>query len=150
MPTLSGGCACGAIRYTCTADPLFSLNCHCRDCQRESGSGFIPVLAVPRAAFAVTRGSPSFFTLTADSGHPTTRAFCATCGSPLFGLPGSAPEIVTIRAGSLDDPGAFRPSQDIFTASAQPWDHMSPALLKARKLPEAPSAPDSTTDPRKR
>jgi hypothetical protein len=136
MTVLSGGCACGAIRYTCTADPLFSLNCHCRDCQRESGSAFIPVLAVPRVAFAVARGTPRNFELTADSGHTTTRAFCGDCGSPLFGLPGSAPEIVTLRAGSLDDPSSFRPGQDIFTASAQPWDYMNPDLPKAIKLPE--------------
>ena len=135
MPTLSGGCACGAIRYTCTAAPLFALNCHCRDCQRESGSAFAAILAVPRAGFTVTQGSPGRFTVTADSGHPTTRVFCPSCGSPLFGLPGSAPEMVTIRAGSLDDPAAFRPTQEIFTASAQPWDHMDPALPKVRKLP---------------
>ena len=104
MPILSGGCACGAIRYTCTANPLFSLNCHCRDCQRESGSAFVPVLAVPKAAFGITQGSVRYFKLTADSGHATARAFCGDCGSPLFGLPGSAPEIVTIRAGSLDEP----------------------------------------------
>jgi len=137
MPILSGGCACGAIRYTCEADPLFSLNCHRRDCQRESGSAFVPVLVVPRVAFEVTRGTARLFELTADSGHVTARAFCGDCGSPLFGLPGSAPEIVTIRAGSLDEPSAFRPSQDIFTSSAQPWDHMDPDLPKAVRLPAA-------------
>ena len=97
MPILSGGCACGAIRYTCTAAPLFSLNCHCRDCQRESGSAFVPVLGVRKAAFAVSQGSPRYFEVTADSGHATTRAFCGDCGSPLFGLPGRVPEIVTLR-----------------------------------------------------
>src|ERR671931_285000 len=119
MAIMSGGCACGAIRYTCEATPLFSLNCHCRDCQRESGSAFVPVLAVPKAAFAVTQGSPRTFTVTADSGYATTRAFCGDCGSPLFGVPSSVPEIVALRAGSLDDPTVFRPSKDIFTASAQ-------------------------------
>ena len=137
MGNLSGGCACAAIRYTCTADPLFSLNCHCRDCQRESGSAFVPVVAVPKAAFEVTRGRPRYFEVTADSGYATVRAFCGDCGSPLFGLPASVPEIVTIRAGSLDDPSTFRPSQDIFTVSAQPWDYMNPDLPKAVKLPDA-------------
>jgi hypothetical protein len=136
MPVSYGGCACGAIRYACTAEPLFALNCHCRDCQRESGSAYIPVLAVPKDAFAVTQGSPKLFPLTADSGSTTTRAFCADCGSPLFGLPGSAPEMVTIRAGSLDDPSAFQPALDIFTSSAQPWDRMDPDLPKADRLPD--------------
>lgn len=114
MPTISGGCACTAIHYSCSGEPLFSLNCHCRDCQRESGSAFVPVLAVPKSAFSVTRGNPRYFTVTADSGHATTRAFCGDCGSALFGLPSSAPEIVTIRAGSLDDPSTFRPGTEGF------------------------------------
>lgn len=134
-PPFSGGCACGAIRYECTAEPLFSLNCHCRDCQRETGSAYAPVLAVPKTAFTLTQGSPKYFALTADSGQTTKRAFCAACGSPLFGLPGSRPDLVTIRVGSLDDPREFRPSQDIYTVSAQPWDYMNPSLTKFAKGP---------------
>ena len=57
MPTpFSGGCACGAIRYECSAEPLLPLNCHCRDCQRASGSAYAAVLAVPVAAFTLTKG----------------------------------------------------------------------------------------------
>jgi len=140
MSTLSGGCACGAIRYACPTPALFSLNCHCRDCQRESGSAFVPVVAVSRTAFEIAKGTPKYFGITADSGHTTTRAFCGDCGSPLFGLPGRVPEIVTIRAGSLDEPGSFEPSQDIFTASAQPWDYMNPALPKVSRLPDPPAS----------
>jgi len=137
MPApFAGGCACGRIRYECTADPLLSLNCHCRDCQRETGSAFAPVLVVPKAAFTLLRGKPKYFALTAASGHTTQRAFCASCGSPLFGLPGSGSDVVTIRAGSLDDPSVFRPSQNIYTVSAQPWDCMNPELPKVLKMPE--------------
>jgi hypothetical protein len=138
MPITHGGCACGAIRYECTAEPLFALLCHCRDCQREAGGAFIPVLAVPKAAFGVTQGDPKLFASAADSGHSTTRVFCGDCGSPLFGLPGSAPDLVTIRAGSLDDPSAFRPAQHVFAASAQPWDFLDPRLPKFDRLPDAP------------
>src|SRR5262245_57099331 len=134
-PPFSGGCACGAIRYECTAASLVSLNCHCRDCQRETGSAYAPILIVPRAAFTITRGSPKAFALTADSGQTTTRAFCSVCGSPLFGLPGSAPDLVTIRVGSLDDPSEFQPTQDIYTGSAQPWDYLDPSLTKFAKGP---------------
>ena len=137
MPApFAGGCACGAIRYACTVTPIFSFNCHCRDCQRETGSAFAPVLGVPKTAFRITQGSPQYFALTADSGHTTKRAFCGTCGSPLFGLPGSALDLVTIRVGSLDDPSEFRASQDIYVESAQPWDCMDPTLPKVPKLPE--------------
>ena len=85
MPTsLTGGCACGAIRYACMADPLLALNCHCRDCQRASGTAFAAILRVPAAAFTVTQGEPKFFTVTGDSGNPVSRGFCSECGSPLF------------------------------------------------------------------
>ncbi len=53
---ITGGCACGAIRYQFTGEPLASLNCHCRDCQRETGGGYAPILIVATAEFAVTRG----------------------------------------------------------------------------------------------
>jgi hypothetical protein len=134
MPRFSGGCACGAIRYECTAEPLFAANCHCRDCQRESGGGFIPVLGVPAGEFRVTHGEPRGFTVTADSGHPTTRFFCGDCGSPLFGRPGVAPDMVTIRAGSLDEPGAFGPTENLYISRAQPWDRLDPSLRQVAKL----------------
>ena len=132
---LSGGCACGAVRYTSRGPALFALNCHCRDCQRESGGAFVPVLAVERAGFEFD-GTPRRYTRTAASGYATTRLFCGDCGSPVFGFPGSAPELVTIRAGSLDDPSVFEPAIDVFTDSAQPWDCMDPDLPKATHLPE--------------
>ncbi len=112
------------------------MNCHCRDCQRETGSAYAAVLAVPSTTFRIVQGKPKYFEVTADSGHTTTRVFCADCGSPLFGLPGITPDMVTIRVGSLDDPSVFRPSQDIYTATAQPWDFMNPDLPKSSKLPD--------------
>ena len=132
---LTGGCACGAIRYESTGEPLFSINCHCRDCQRETGGAYAPIVGVPTAGFKLLQGTPSYFEVTADSGSKTRRAFCAECGSPLFGRPESRTDMVTIRVGSLDQPGGFRPTQDIFTARAQPWDCMNPDLPKISGLP---------------
>ena len=133
MPaSIFGGCACGAIRYCYEGEPVLALNCHCRDCQRETGSAFASILIVRRAAFRLIQGTPKYFDLNADSGRTTRRNFCGDCGSPLFG---SGLDFVNIRVGSLDDPSVFRPSQDIYTASAQPWDYMNPALPKSPKLP---------------
>jgi len=133
MP-LTGGCACGAIRYESTGELLFSINCHCRDCQRETGGAYAPIVGVLTAGFTLLQGTPRYFTVTADSGSNTRRAFCAECGSPLFGRPESRTDMVTIRVGSLDQPGGFRPTQDIFTARAQPWDYMNPDLPKVLGL----------------
>ena len=123
----SGGCACGAIRYECAADPAFSWNCHCRDCQRASGSAFCPVLYVPKATLTVT-GKCRYYDVRAESGNRVSRGFCPECGSPLFSRLSGLPDVVGVRVGSLDDPSGYQPTMDIFVASAQPWDHMHPAL----------------------
>jgi hypothetical protein len=129
-----GGCACGAIRYRFSGDPLFAVNCHCRDCQRETGSAFAPILGVAAAGFELLRGEPRFHDLIANSGFLTRRAFCSDCGSRLYGLPQSNTDLVTIRAGSLDAPSIYRPTADIFVSRAQPWDAMDPALPKVAEL----------------
>jgi hypothetical protein len=131
----TGGCLCGRVRYESTGAPLFSLLCHCRDCQRQSGSAFIAAMRVPAAGFRITEGAPRFFVSLSDAGNHVTRAFCPECGSPLFIRVSSRPDIVGLRVGSLDDPSAFRPEADIFVKSAQPWDHMNPDLPKYETYP---------------
>lgn len=132
---LTGGCACGAIRYESTGDVLVAVNCHCKDCQRESGSGYAAILGVASAGFRITKGTPRHYDTTAESGHIARRKFCGDCGCRLFGEPGSAPHMITIRAASLDDPTVFRPTLDIYTECAQPWDHMNPELRKTPRMP---------------
>lgn len=131
----SGGCMCGAIRYECSADPLLALNCHCRDCQRASGSAFASVLAVPKDSLKIT-GEPKYHDVKADSGNTISRGFCPECGSPLFTKLSARPDLVGIRAASLDDPSWHKPAMDIYTSSAQPWDYMNPDLPKSPKMPQ--------------
>jgi hypothetical protein len=136
MPTpFSGGCACGAVRYECSAAPLMTLNCHCRDCQRASGSAFAVVLFVPKAALMLTKGILKYHRSRADSGNTMERGFCPACGSPVLINESADPSLVIIQAASQDDPSWVRPAVDIFTSSAQPWDHMNPALPKFVREP---------------
>ena len=130
MPdAFSGGCACGAIRYTCTAAPRFMGNCHCRDCRRATGSAYFPAVVVKEADFALT-GTPAWYETAADRGHMMRRAFCAACGSPVFLINGSRTDVRVLYAGSLDDPSWYQPSRDIYVSSAQPWDLMHAELPK--------------------
>jgi hypothetical protein len=138
MPTpFTGGCACGAIRYQCEAEPLLTLNCHCRDCQRASGTAFAAIIRVLAAAFTVRKGAPKFYTVTGDSGNKVSRGFCSACGSPLFSRLSGMPDVVGVRVGSLDDPSRYRPTMDIFVTRAQPWDSMNPELPKFPGYPKA-------------
>jgi hypothetical protein len=131
----TGGCLCGAVRYESAGEPLFSLQCHCRDCQRSSGTAYIAAMRVPSALFRITQGTPRRFVGKSDSGNQITRVFCGDCGSPLYVQVSTRPDIVGIRVGTLDDPSGFRADADIFIKSAQPWDHMDPALPKYPAYP---------------
>jgi hypothetical protein len=128
-PMLSGGCACGAVRYECEADPVFMLNCHCRDCQRASGSAYAAILAAPVPAVRM-RGELRYHAVFGGSGNLVERGFCQTCGSQVTIKIGRRPDVLGLQAGCLDDPSVYRPTKDLFTAHAQPWDHMDPALKK--------------------
>jgi hypothetical protein len=71
----SGGCACGTIRYECTAQRMMSLNCHCRDCQRATDTGFMSALVLPAGAFKLTKGEPKYHSVNADSGNIKNYSF---------------------------------------------------------------------------
>ena len=136
MPTsFSGGCACGAVRYECASEPLFMGNCHCRDCQRATGSAYFAAVSVSEPAFRLTTGTPAVYEKQADSGNTMRRMFCSQCGSPVFLTNSSRPNLVVLYAASVDDPSWVRPVRDIYTESAQPWDYMNPALAKFPKMP---------------
>src|SRR5215831_11286189 len=96
-----GGCRCGRVRYESDGKALFSVICHCRECQRASGSFGLPVMGVSEATFKVT-GEPKVYNCTGGSGQPALRFFCPDCGSLLFGQPKVVPNVVTIYVGSLD------------------------------------------------
>jgi hypothetical protein len=108
--------------------------CHCRDCQRATGSAFAAAILVPRSEVTIT-GEVKYYEAIGDSGNLVSRGFCATCGSRLFGKPTQVPDVMSIMAGSLDDPSLFAPAMDVYTDSAQPWDIMNPNLPKFPKMP---------------
>ena len=126
---LSGGCACGAIRYETEADPVVMLNCHCRDCQRATGSGYAAIMVVPKADVRVS-GEPRYHRIVGKAGKAVERGFCPNCGSQVLAKLERMPDVLGLQAGSLDDPVRYRPSMDLFTASAQPWDHLGPDTRK--------------------
>jgi hypothetical protein len=111
----TGGCACGAIRYECSAAAAFAGNCHCRDCQRATGSAFAPLVFVPKSAVTIT-GDVKYYDVKGDSGQIVSRGFCPACGARLFLNPAMMSD-VGIMAGALDDPIWFQPTMDIYTVS---------------------------------
>jgi hypothetical protein len=126
----TGGCVCGEVRYECTAAPTMMFNCHCRDCQQTSGGPYAPVVALPLAAFKITKGSLKRYATTRLSGKPNWRGFCANCGSTLTDGENAERNIIGVIAVSLDDPSWFKPTMDLFVCDTQPWHILDPQLPK--------------------
>ena len=120
MPEIKGGCLCGAVRYTAHADPALVGVCHCRDCQKFTGSAFGFLVGLPRAAFEI-EGVLKTFTKPADSSRPIVRRFCPECGSSIVEEPGSRPDLVIINGGKLDDPTSVTPGIEIYCDRELSW-----------------------------
>lgn len=141
MPApFSGGCACGAIRYQCSAEPVVTGICQCRACQKYSGAGQVFHVGVPRDALTVT-GEPKFHDAPADSGNIVSRGFCPDCGSQVLSRNSAMTDLMFVRGASLDDPTWLEPGIAIYTASAQPWDHLDPALPSFPRMPPPQAMP---------
>lgn len=123
---LRGGCVCGAIRYEIAQEPLRVYVCHCKDCQRFTGSAFAIGVVVPAEAFrltgSATRLVPNGIT---EGGRPKRLSACPECGTRLFGeVRADAHYTGMVRAilgGTLDDTSWLRPTIHVWTRSAQPW-----------------------------
>jgi hypothetical protein len=118
MKSLTGGCACGSVRYELSDTPILQMQCYCEDCRKASGSAFAEVMLVAADRFALSGKEPKYHSAKADSGRTMKRGFCGDCGSPVLIHRPETPQFAFIQAGSLDDPSAFVPSVAVFTSHA--------------------------------
>jgi hypothetical protein len=114
-----GGCQCGALRYRLEGEPLGLAVCHCRECQRQSGSAFGMSLAVRSDSFRVLSGELRRFAVRCDSGRTKQCAFCPECGTRIHHQ--THPAFLSIKAGTLDDTSGLAPAAHYWTARKQPW-----------------------------
>jgi hypothetical protein len=115
-----GGCACGTIRYRLESDPLFVHCCHCLNCQRQTGSAFVINLMIEASHVKMVAGAPQPVEVPRDDGS-TQRIFrCPTCQVAVFSEYGR-PELLYVRAGTLDRPSGVTPDVHIFTRSKVSW-----------------------------
>lgn len=125
-PILTGGCACGAVRYELTGVPTDVSDCHCRLCQRAVGAAVVTWASVDTPRLQIVRGEPRWWRSSASA----ERGFCPRCGaSLLFRQVGGGPS-VDLTVATLDEPGAVRPSAAIWLTSRQPWVHLAPAVAQ--------------------
>lgn len=133
--TYTGGCACGAIRYEISGEPFFSNHCQCRHCQQRSGTGHGSYMTFPSRKGVKLSGEARQWNVAGDSGNVKSHAFCPTCGSPVYLTFAAMPDLFTIHAGSLDDPGRYQPQVVTYAVRGHAWDRLDPTLTKFDKMP---------------
>ncbi len=124
MPMFEGGCLCGAVRYRFGGKPTDSIICHCRSCQRASGASTVAWITVARVDFAFARGDAS----ACASSPGVLRRFCGACGSPLTYENVAHPTSVDVTTASLDDPGRFAPTIELWLEQKVAWQALDPRL----------------------
>jgi hypothetical protein len=120
--TRSGGCLCGAVRYQVQWPPEALVVCHCKDCQKQSGSALSVVGVSARDGIEVS-GALETFSHPGSSGQTVDRRFCGRCGSPILTDTEAARKdgIVFFKAGTLDRTDDLVPVMHYWTSSAQHW-----------------------------
>lgn len=141
---LEGGCSCKAVRYKLTASPLIVHACHCRDCQRISGSAFVINIWIEKEFVQTSGAIPKSFLLEGGGGRNHEVFFCRKCGAYVWSRYHRAPgDALFVRAGTLDKPEAVTPDVHVYTRSKLPWLEIPrgvPAFESMYKIEEVWSA----------
>jgi hypothetical protein len=119
--SLQGGCACGAVRYRLGAAPMFVHCCHCRDCQRQTGSAFVLNALVETERVVLLAGEPVPVAVPTDSGRPHRIFRCPACQTAVWSEYGGAANLRFVRVGTLDQPAVVMPDVHIYVRSKLPW-----------------------------
>jgi hypothetical protein len=126
-PIFEGGCTCRAVRYRLTSAPLFVHCCHCRWCQRETGSAFVLNAMIEADRVVLLQGEPHVVNTPSNSGKGQKITRCPTCAIALWSnYAGAGDALRFVRVGTLDEPDRLPPDIHIFTASKQPWVVLPP------------------------
>ena len=119
---LRGRCTCGEIQYEIVEKPLFVHCCHCRWCQRETGTAFALNAMIESEKVALTKGQPETILTPSNSGKGQQIVRCPTCRIAVWShYAGAGDALKFVRVGTLDDPDALPPDIHIFTSSKMPW-----------------------------
>ena len=140
MPMIAGGCLCGAVRYRSQAEPVMQVICHCKTCQKNSGSAFSMNVAVPQDSLELEGDEPrGYEDRSGSSGQPFYRQYCAKCGSQVYSHGAAYGALAFIKAGTLDDATWLTPTVHILA-------HASPRLTPVLAHYESPGGAPQCRD----
>ncbi len=136
MNVFSGGCSCGAVRFTVN-DYLFVQACHCDACKKRTGSAYGLSVMIDNENLADFAGKTETFTRSGESGKPVHYEFCPRCGTTVRWHIDIVPNRQVFAMGAFDEPGQFEVVGEMYTDRALPWARLGCDLVR-------PGAPDDT------
>jgi hypothetical protein len=120
--SLMGGCTCGEVRFRLTSKPMFVHCCHCRWCQRETGSAFALNALIEAERVEILTGAPEVIDTPSNSGKGQKISRCPRCRIALWSNYAGAGDLARfVRVGTLDNPDLLSPDIHIFTSTKLPW-----------------------------
>ena len=137
LSPITGGCNCGAVRYTISSAPLAVIACHCTSCQKQSGAAHSVNLIVRASAMTIEGDLSRFDDPDTASGSPIGREFCGACGSPIRSVPSAKPKVIAVKAGTVDEPAEYAPTMHIWMRSALPWVILPEGMPRYQTEPQA-------------
>ncbi len=132
---IHGRCLCGKVVYQCSQSPVWSVNCHCRSCQKLSGAPFVSAFSVPAETFAIVTGDTISFSRQAESGHMVSTFHCSECGTRLYAQSDGNPSLVNIFAPTLDDTSGYEPVSNVYLSETANWIAPDDKLFNFEKMP---------------
>lgn len=132
-----GQCLCGRVTVLAKEPPVRMAQCHCRDCQRVSGTGHT-TNALFRSGDVELVGATGCYSVTADSGNTFTRHFCSSCGSRVYAFNSGRQGMTIVSAGIFDDSGWFRPEVVLYTRRRCIWDPEVAGVPAFERMPPPP------------
>ena len=125
---LTGTCQCGEVRYEVSKEPVATVACHCRDCQKLSASAFSITMLIPADTFRLIAGDLKCFERPTASGGRAACYFCATCGNRVYHVDPQNPAYYRLKPGGLDDTSQISPQAHVWTSRAQAWYQFPPGV----------------------
>lgn len=120
----SGGCLCGAVRYSFVGPPIAASLCHCTSCRRATGGPSVAWVVCDETTTEITHGEISLF----GSSPGVERGFCRMCGTSLTYRRDSRPGLIDFTTASLDEPDLFAPTKEIWLSERVSWEAANPQL----------------------
>ena len=132
----TGSCLCGEVSYSFNESSVISAHhCHCKDCQKSTGSGKATIIMIPENALQMN-GEIKIYTVTGTDGSHVSRGFCESCGSPPISYIEEMQGIRLIKAGSLDDSSWLKIDSNFWSSTAREWSPVDETLHSFKQNPE--------------